>query len=337
MTSSVRRRLGHVCRAAGAPALLLLLSSCGGAAPSTLSPAGVGARRVAGLWWLLFGISVVVAVLVALLLAWVMARRTRAGVHARTGSGRAFVVTMGVVLPAIVLAFVYAVGLRDLRDLAVPRDPHALVIEVVGHQWWWEVRYPASGFVTANEIHVPTGSTVRLRLSTADVNHSFWVPQLAVKTDLIAGRVNEMWLRAEHDGVYRGQCAEYCGLQHGHMAVHVIAQPAAEFASWLAGQARPAAVPAGGAPARGLRVLEASSCAACHTVRGTRADGKVGPDLTHVGGRRFLAAGAIPNTPGYLGGWISDSQSIKPGNAMPPQPLAPEDLRSLIAYLGTLR
>ncbi len=315
----------------------MLLASCGGDSPSTLAPAGAGARRVAGLWWLLFGISVAVAVVVGVLIIWVLARRTGAEVRARTGSGRAFVVTMGVALPAIVLAFVYAVGLRDLRDLADPRDPRALLVEVVGHRWWWEVRYPASGFVTANEIHVPTGSTVHLRLTTADVNHSFWVPRLAVKTDLVAGRVNEMWLRAERDGVYRGQCAEYCGLQHGHMAFHVVAQPAAEFASWLAGQARPAATPPGGEAARGLRVLQSASCASCHTVRGTRADGKVGPDLTHVGSRRFLAAGAIPNTPGYLGGWISNSQTIKPGNAMPPQPLTPDQLRSLIAYLGTLR
>ncbi|WP_433413219.1 cytochrome c oxidase subunit II [Microtetraspora malaysiensis] len=149
--------------------------------------------------------------------------------------------TLGVALPTIVLAFVYTVGLRDLRDLAVPEDPHALVVEVTGHRWWWEVRYPGSGFVTANEIHVPTGRTVHLRLRTADVNHSFWVPQLAVKTDLVAGRVNDTWLRAERDGVYRGQCAEYCGIQHGHMAFHVVAQPPATFASWLAGQSRPAA------------------------------------------------------------------------------------------------
>ncbi|MEV0970784.1 cytochrome c oxidase subunit II [Microtetraspora glauca] len=214
----------------------------------------------------------VVAALVAVLIGWVLARRTGPGVRSRSGSGRGFVVTMGVVLPAIVLAFVYAIGLRDLRDLrdlGVPHDPRALVIEVTGHRWWWEARYPASGFVTANEIHVPTGKTVKLRLRTDDVNHSFWVPQLAVKTDLVAGRVNDMWLRAERDGVYRGQCAEYCGIQHGHMAFHVIAQPPAAFASWLTGQSRPAATPPGGAAARGLRVLQSSSCASCHSVRGT--------------------------------------------------------------------
>ncbi|GII94533.1 cytochrome c oxidase subunit II [Sinosporangium siamense] len=315
----------------------MLVASCSGRSPSTLSPAGPGARRVAGLWWLLFGISAVVSVVVTLLLLWAMIRRRGPGVVPHPGSGTRFVVSLGVIVPAIVLTFVYAIGLRDMRALEAPRGADSLVVEVTGHQWWWEVRYPAHGAVTANEIHIPAGRPVLLRLRTADVNHSFWVPQLMVKTDMIAGRTTQMWLQADRPGTYRGQCAEYCGLQHGRMAFHVVADPPAAFTSWLANQARPAAEPREAMAARGRQVIQSASCASCHTVRGTSAAGRRGPDLTHLASRRHLGAGTVPNTPGHLGGWIADSQAVKPGNQMPPQPLSPEDLRSLIAYLGTLR
>lgn len=337
-------------RAAGrrSPLVLLVLlvlplaASCGEGGqggqggPSALAPAGFGARRVAGLWWLLFGISAGVVVVVTVLLLWALARRRGPDVKVRTGQGNRLVVVLGVAVPAAILTLVYAVGLRDLEALSDPKDPGELVVEVTGHQWWWEVRYPENGAVTANEIHVPVGRTVHLRLRTADVNHSFWVPQLAPKTDLVAGRVNDMWVRAERPGAYRGQCAEYCGTQHARMAFEVVAQRPEEFASWLAGQARPAPPPADARAAAGRKVLESSSCASCHTVRGTSAAGRVGPDLTHLAGRRYLGAGTVPNTPGWLGGWISDSQTVKPGNLMPPQPLGPVELRALIAYLETL-
>jgi cytochrome c oxidase subunit 2 len=177
---------------------------------------------------------------------------------------------------------------------------------------------------------------VRLRLSSVDVVHSFWVPQLAPKTDLIPGQVNETWLTANRPGTYRGQCAEYCGLQHAQMAILVVAEPPDAFDRWVALQRGPAAVPAGTLATRGRQVLERTSCAACHTVRGTSARGTVGPDLTHVASRQQLGAGAAPNTPGHLGGWIANSQTVKPGNLMPPQPLTPEQLQALIAYLESL-
>ncbi len=193
--------------------------------------------------------------------------------------------------------------------------------------------YPGTGVVTANELHVPVGRTVRLRLRTADVNHSFWVPQLTVKTDLVAGRVNTTWLRAEREGRFRGQCAEYCGTQHAHMALVVVAEPDAAFRAWTRRQAQDAPAPRDALEARGLRVLETASCASCHTVRGTAARGTVGPDLTHLATREEIGAGTLPNDPGHLAGWIADAQSAKPGNRMPPQPLSPEDLRAVVAYL----
>lgn len=291
---------------------------------------------MADLWWLLLGISLVVTAVVVVLLTWVITRRRRAGVTVSARSGTRFVVVMGVIVPAIVLGGIYLVGLRDMRALQGDGEPAAYTVEVIGHKWWWEVEYPGHNAASANEIHIPAGQPVDLKLTTADVNHSLWVPELAPKVDLIAGRTNTMRVEADEPGEYRGQCAEFCGLQHGNMAFIVVAHPPAEFESWLAQQAQPAERPQTDAAARGMRVLESSSCASCHTVRGTEAEGTEGPDLTHLASREYLGAGAIPNTPGHLAGWISDSQSIKPGNLMPPQPLDPDELQDLVAYLGTL-
>jgi cytochrome c oxidase subunit 2 len=312
----------------------LQLAGCGGGSPSTLDSEGPSADRVEGLWWLMFWISVAVFVVVTALLLWALARR-RAGARVLEG-GDGLVMIGGVIMPALVLTAVYLVGLRDLSALSAPPSATAVTIDVVGHDWWWEVRYPEHGFVTANEIHVPAGRPVRLRLSSADVIHSFWVPQLMPKTDLIPGQVNETWLTANRPGTYRGQCAEYCGLQHALMAFLVVADEPAAFDGWVARQRAPAAEPAGTLATRGRQVLARTSCATCHTVRGTSARGTAGPDLTHLASRQQLGAGAAPNTPGHLGGWIANSQTIKPGNLMPPQPLTSEELQALIAYLDTL-
>jgi cytochrome c oxidase subunit II len=245
------------------------------------------------------------------------------------------VVFAGVVGPLAILTLVYVTGLGDLSRLASP-DRSALTIEVTGHQWWWGVRYPATGAVTANEIHIPVGVQVRVRLQTADVLHSFWIPQLAPKTDLIAGRTNEAWLQADRPGVYHGQCAEYCGLQHAHMIVAVIAQPAGDFDAWLArlSQPRPPQTPA---QQRGLQVFESSSCATCHAIRGTSANGSIGPDLSEIGARLSLGAGTVANDPQHMTAWITNSQAAKPGNHMPPQPLNAGQLADVVAYLQSLR
>jgi cytochrome c oxidase subunit 2 len=313
------------------------LAGCGRTSPSALDPHGPGADRVAGLWWLLFWTSAAVFAVVSLLLVAALARRRGdRDTLVRRGGGEALIVIGGVVVPAIVLTTVYVVGLRDMRALTIPARTD-FTVEVTGHDWWWEVRYPEQGIVTANEIHVPVGRPVRLVLTSDDVIHSFWVPQLTVKTDLIPGHTNTTWLQASSPGVYRGQCAEYCGLQHAKMAVLVVADPSDGFARWLANERQSAAAATDPAAARGQVVLEQSSCAACHTVRGTAATGTVGPDLTHFGGRRTIGAGALPNTRGNLGGWIVNSQTVKPGNKMPPQPLTAEELQALLAYLERLK
>jgi cytochrome c oxidase subunit 2 len=249
------------------------------------------------------------------------------------------VLTFGVILPALVFCATFALGVIGLQKTAEPDGDPGATIEVIGHQWWWEVRYDdgtGNEVVTANEIHVPVGTPVELRLRTADVIHSFWVPELMPKTDLLPDRINRTWLTADEPGTYRGQCAEYCGLQHAHMAFSVVAEPRADYEKWLTEQAADADAPLGEEEQRGLEVFTSTACATCHTIRGTGADGDVGPDLTHVGSRDRIAAGALPNDTGHMAGWVANSQTVKPGNLMPPQRLSPDDLRAVVAYLQSL-
>jgi cytochrome c oxidase subunit 2 len=313
-------------------AALLLLGGCGGQ-QSTLNTGGPSAHRISLLWWGLFGAAVVVWFVVVFLLVWALVLRRGPNVRPRAGGEKA-VVVLGIVIPSLVLVGTFAGAMGVLNAQRNPPHPSVLAITVVGHDWWWEVRYPH--FVTANEIHIPVGQSVHVNLRTADVIHSFWVPSLTSKTDLIPNKDNSTWLQADRAGTFRGQCAEFCGLQHAGMSFLVVAQPRAAFDRWMADQARPASTPGSTLAARGEQVLTTQSCATCHTVRGTSADGKVGPDLTHFGGRQDLGAGVAPNDPGWLGGWIANSQTVKPGNKMPPQPLAPQDLRAVIAYLEGL-
>ncbi|MGN9779136.1 cytochrome c oxidase subunit II [Micromonospora sp. H33] len=314
---------------------VVLLAGCAGDAPSALNPAGTGAARVAGLWWLLFWISMAVFIEVMALLVWALVFR-RGTVRVRHGQPLRFVTIAGAGLPFVILVAVYGVGLRDLAALGDGPGPEALTVEVTGHKWWWEVRYPGTSGVTANEIHIPVGERVSVRLRTDDVLHSFWVPQLMPKMDLIAGETRETWLRAERAGSYRGQCAEYCGTQHAHMAFLVVAQPRADFDTWLARLNAPARPPTTEAERRGQQAFLQGSCAACHAIRGTGAHGTAGPDLSNVGSRWSLGAGAAPNNAGHLGGWIANAQTYKPGNAMPPQPVDAAQLPDLIAYLRSL-
>jgi cytochrome c oxidase subunit 2 len=227
------------------------------------------------------------------------------------------------------------------RAVGTRPGPEALSIEITGNQWWWHVEYdnpdPSLRVTTANEIHIPVGRPVVITLQSNDVIHSFWVPNLHGKMDLIPGRVNSTWLTADRPGVYRGQCAEYCGVQHAHMALTVIAEPAPAFEQWLSAQRQPAPPPATPEQARGLDVVERGPCAMCHTIAGTQAGARLGPDLTHFASRSTIGAGTAPNTRGYLGGWIADPQHLKPGNRMPPTGLSPADLQAVIAYLETLK
>ncbi|SIR51292.1 cytochrome c oxidase subunit II [Micromonospora avicenniae] len=317
-------------------AAVLTLAGCSGGSPSTLDPGGTGAARIADLWWVLFWISAAVFAEVMVLLVWALVFRRGRDTRVRHGQPLRFVAIAGAGVPLVILVVVYALGLRDLAALGAGPGRDAPTIEVTGHKWWWEVRVPGIDGATANELHIPVGERVRVRLRTADVLHSFWVPQLMPKTDLIAGEMRETWLHAERAGTYRGQCAEYCGTQHAHMALQVIAEPRSQFEAWLARLAAPARQPTTEAERRGQQAFVQGSCAGCHAIRGTGADARVGPDLSDVGSRWSIGAGAVPNDAGHLGGWIVNPQTVKPGSYMPPQPVDAQRLPDLIAYLRSL-
>jgi cytochrome c oxidase subunit II len=249
------------------------------------------------------------------------------------------VVGFGIVVPSVVLIVLFAISdLYVIGQTSAPaKGSTALSVKVIGHQWFWQVRYPGTSAVTANEIHIPARTRVQVIAKTDDVIHSFWVPELNRKIDMIPGRTNRVLLYADQPGVYRGQCAEFCGLQHAHMAMRVIAQPAPAFHRWLANMAKPARPPSTAVAKRGEQEFMDSQCASCHTIRGTSAQGTVGPDLTHLATRATLAADTIPNTHRDLLRWISDPQAIKPGNRMPGLKLTKGEFSSIAAYLRGLR
>lgn len=229
-----------------------------------------------------------------------------------------------------------------LAHAAAPPGQPKVTLNIIGHQWWWEVQYTETGyprrsFETANEIHVPVGVPVEIHLTSADVIHSFWVPQLAGKTDAIPGQTNHAWLEANEPGIYRGQCTEFCGLQHAHMALYVIAQPRHAFDAWWGRQLQPAASPPAGLASEGAQVFE-TRCAVCHSVRGLPgSQGKMGPDLTHLMSRRTIAAGTLTNNTANLAAWISNTQALKPGVDMPTESLNGPQLQALLAYMKTLK
>jgi cytochrome c oxidase subunit 2 len=246
-----------------------------------------------------------------------------------------------VAVTAIILFVLLVLSVSTGRGLSSFATPDALHIEVIGHQWWWEVHYadpvPSQRVITANEIHIPVGRPIVLQLTSHDVIHNFWAPNLHGKRDLIPGHITSIALQADKPGAYRGQCAEFCGYQHTYMAFLILAEPAEQFAAWLERQRGPAVQPTEALQQRGQEVFLAPSCVLCHTIQGTSAAGKVAPDLTHIASRHTIAAGTLPNTTGHLAAWIIDPQHIKPGNKMPPNHLDPDDLQALLAYLESLK
>jgi cytochrome c oxidase subunit 2 len=296
---------------------------------SALNPQGPDAAVIAEISWVLFaGAAVIFAAVMALAAYAVFGRREQAS----RLSPRLLIVGGGIVLPAVTLFALLVYSLARAASLH-PVDEDALRIEVVGEQWWWRVHYlDAEGrrdFATANEIRVPVGRPVELLLKSGDVLHSFWVPVLAGKLDMIPGRTNRLRVRAERPGEFRGQCAEYCGGPHAFMALYVVAEEPERYARWAQGQRK---------PAEQGNALFAAHCATCHTVRGTAAAGVLGPDLTHVGGRLSIGAGLLPNNAGALAGWIASNQHLKPGNLMPAfRHFTGEELRALAAYLESLK
>ncbi|HZQ27057.1 MAG TPA: cytochrome c oxidase subunit II [Acidimicrobiales bacterium] len=304
--------------------LALLLAK----APSALDPKGPAARDLAHVFWLMVGIATVIYVVTMGLFVFGLFRK---GERPTRFTDHAFIVAGGLVVPSAVVLLLAVVTIHTTHRLT-RSEPNALQVEVTGYQYWWAVKYPAQRAVTANEIHIPVGEPVDITLTSVDVNHSFWVPELAGKVDLIPGKTNLIHIRADHPGTYRGLCAEFCGLQHAHMDFLVIADPPGLFRTWVADQA-------GDAPTdvAGEALFSRLTCAGCHTVRGTPADGTFGPDLTHLASRTTLGAVTVPNDREHLAEWVQHAQSLKRGSLMPDVDLSPDQLQAVLAYLEALK
>ncbi|HLG97407.1 MAG TPA: cytochrome c oxidase subunit II [Bryobacteraceae bacterium] len=332
--------------------LPLLLSACAGPQQSALDPGGSHAQGTANLWWFF---SVLLGIIFLLVFgAWLVPlfRRNR-GVDSQlleqthrppaatewtlakrvgAASGVTVLILFGLLVASIVTG--HAVSQPQSRA-------NGMVVEVTGNQWWWYVRYlndDASRIVvTANEIHIPVGRPVLIRETSNDVIHSFWVPGLQGKTDLIPSRVTTQWIEANQAGRFRGQCAEFCGLQHAHMALWVVAEPEDKFESWMNNQLKTAVPPSTPDQVQGQQIFLNHACVLCHTISGTTAAGQVAPDLSHLASRFTIAAGTLPNTKGNLAGWIGDPQAVKPGNHMATLPLRSEEVQPLVDYLESLQ
>jgi cytochrome c oxidase subunit II len=327
-----------------APLLPLLLAGCSGW-QSALDPQGPQAGDLAKLFWIFTSVLGIVWVLTMLALIaslWPNARTRTDALTADPGNERRMT---SVVASAVAITGLTVLALTGLsyagQKGSYTAKPDNLTVKLTGHQWWWEVRYDDSQssriFTTANEIHVPVGERVTLQLSSSDVIHSFWIPNLAGKLDLIPGVDNQIQFIADREGTYRGQCAEFCGYQHAHMSLIVVARAKSDFEQWRVAQISAANTPADEESRKGQAVFLSKPCASCHTVRGTTAGGRIGPDLTHLGSRRYLASGTLPLTRGALGAWIIDPQGIKPGVHMPMTQLAPDEINPLLSYLVGLK
>jgi cytochrome c oxidase subunit II len=320
-------------------ATTLLVAGCG-SKQNSLDAHSEPAKEIASLWWwmlggLSFGFSVICGLLIA---AWVRRRRSDIpGGRDPERVGWGVVLTLGFIVPIVGLAalFLYA----DIFVIRSTQAPAAgttqMTVKVVARQFWWEARYPGTTAVTANEIHIPVRTRVNLLFTTGDVIHTFWVPQLNRKVDAIPGQTNRLLLYADEVGRYRGQCAEFCGLQHAHMALYVYAEPQAKFRAWLRREAQP--IRSTQSTPRGFRIFTSAGCDTCHRIRGTAAHGFSGPDLTHVGSRETIGALVLPNDREHMAEWIRNSQYWKPGNRMPNFRLPPQQLDALVAYLEGLK
>ena len=320
---------------------------------SALDPAGTQAGHISQLWWLYFWVLIAIFALVAMAICYAIVRgrfhrpeapNERPPDPPQSTERRISTVVISLVAATIIILFALLfIDVFTSRSVyALSREPNPLSLKVIGHQWWWEVHYqdpdqPSNTMITANEIHVPVGRVVRLELNSTDVIHSFWVPNMSGKKDLIPGHPTHTWLRAEQEGTFRGQCAEFCGFQHAHMRLEFVAESPDKFEQWLTQARQNARPPQTEFEQRGQQVFLNSQCVMCHNIEGTPARASTGPDLTHFGSRSMLASGAFPNTRGYLAGWIANPQNIKPGVRMPPNNLSSEDLNCLVDYLQSLK
>jgi cytochrome c oxidase subunit 2 len=309
-----------------------------------LHPAGPQARRILELTDFFLIVTTIVFLIVVLwTIAAVVKGRRRREVIGEDTPGMKLAVGTGSVLTIAALITLLVTSIATGRAVGTfgGSNPNQLEIGVTGHQWWWEVTYPdpqSSNIVrTANEIHIPTGQPILLRLATRDVIHSLWIPRLHGKRDLIPGRVNKIYIQANAPGVFRAQCAEFCGLQHAHMSLVVIAHTPGDFMQWKIHQQAPANDPSTPQQTRGRELFLNLPCINCHAITGTDAYATLGPDLTHVASRKTLAAGMLINNHGNLAGWVSNAAAMKPGAQMPPNPMSAAELQDLLSYLEHLK
>jgi cytochrome c oxidase subunit II len=305
---------------------------------TVFDPASPQGRAISHLFLAVLIICGVILAIVTGLVAYSLIRsRARPGAgEPRQVFGSRRLEILWTVVPFLVLVWIFVLTVRAMRD----SDPSASGppdLVVIGHQWWWEVRYVEPAVITANEIHIPVGKRLSVELASADVIHDFWAPQLARKMDMIPGWTNHIWLQADRPGTYLGACAEYCGAEHAWMRFLVIAHPPAEFAAWAAHQARPARAPAIGPEERGRQLFLQKTCVNCHTIQGVSAITNVAPDLTHLASRRALGAGVLQNTPANLARWLKNPQAIKPGCKMPNLNLVETEVDNLVSYFRSLQ
>jgi cytochrome c oxidase subunit 2 len=334
-----------------AACLAVAFTGCTGP-QNPLGPASAEAQHVAALWWIFFGVTVTVFGLVVLWLALAVIRGARVDARRvadhppispeQPGVRRMTVLIAGLVGATVVVLFALLVADFSVgRALQPPQTTQALTVKITGRQWWWQIEYedpdPTKGFMTANELHLPLGQPVQLILQSSDVIHSFWIPNLQGKKDLVPGHQTSLWITPDRAGTFRGQCAEFCGYQHAHMGLLAVVEPTAEFAHWQEAQRQSAPPPTSDSQKHGQQVFLTRTCAMCHAIQGTPANSRVGPPLTHLASQRTLAAGSFPNNRGHLAGWIVDAQAMKPGVRMPPNQLSPDELYALLDYLEMLK
>lgn len=339
----MRRRLLSIAAAFA----VVATAACGGP-QNMLAPGGPAARRLADVGSFVLLVFIVVSVVMWVLIAWLaLRRRGTLAEHAPwdAGGGMRWVAIGGFTIPAIILAIVFVLTLRTMSAFPMGDDEmHAPppMLRIIGHQWWWELQYLVGGetqqVITANEIHIPAGQPVDIELRTADVIHSFWVPELHGKVDLVPGKVNRIRLQADRPQLFRGECAEYCGPQHANMILVVQADAPSDFRAWLARERSDAVTPSAADATHGEQLVMSNACVLCHTIRGTGAHGLVGPDLTHVGSRRWIAGNELENNTANLAAWVTHAQALKPYAKMPNLSVfGGTDLLDVVAYLQTLR
>src|SRR4051812_7363557 len=339
MVEAVTSRRWRTVHVAGSAAIVIALAACG-KSPSMLSPHSPEARSIASTWWLMFALALAVYIVVAALIGIAILRRApNVDDQRRRRFENRFIFVGGLVIPIVILgitAVATVVVANDLSPASAAAEPQVR-ITVIGEQWWWRIDYPNEGVVTANEIHVPVGRAVDITLVSGNVIHSLWVPELNGKADLIPGQVNHLRFTATKTGRFDGRCAEFCGIQHARMEFVVFVDSAQDYAKWVADNRAPTPDPTDAAAQRGQQLLVNSSCAGCHKISGTAAQGELGPDLTHIASRKTLGAGTVDNTPDGLAKWLDDTQSLKKGAHMPEVDLTAEQISDLVEYMKTLR